>query len=139
MRQLTLLRTLCLAVFCSFFLVACDWGASEETIAKNYLTAIAKGDMDKAIRMIYMPPEIAKNPDEQGKYKENLFTMFDSMKRNFFDANGGIQSIEFPDKSYAEDKRQVNLRYVITFGNGSSRNGSINLVLENKTWRVRAR
>ncbi|MGL4668510.1 MAG: hypothetical protein ACRCWR_11360 [Saezia sp.] len=101
--------------------------------------AIAKGNLDKAMDMIYVPPEILDNPSEHGEFIKNLSVMLTTMKENFFDANKGISSIQFPDKSYAPDKRQVNLQYIITFGNGSTRSGAIKLILVNKTWRIRAR
>jgi len=139
MQQLTLFRALFLALLCAFFLSACHWGAKEETVAKDYLIAISKGNFDKAIDMIYVPPDLEKDPSAHGKFKENLHVMLGSMKRNFYDPNGGIESIEFTGKTYAADKNQVNLQYTVTFGNGSSKSSSINLVLIGKTWRIRAR
>ncbi|MGL4668509.1 MAG: DUF4878 domain-containing protein [Saezia sp.] len=135
MLQLTQFKTLFLAFFCTFFLAACG-GASEETVIKDYMNAIASGNVDKAITMIYIKPKDINTASEKAALEGKLKAMLLEMKEKGFDPRGGIKNIEFLNKTFSEDKKNVNVEYKITFGDGTYKTDSQRLVLIDNAWKI---
>lgn len=136
MQQLFSLKTLLLALCCSLFLAACGGGAKEETAVKDYLNAIASGNTDKAVAMLYFGPEDAKDAAEKAALEGKFKAMLIEMKEGVFDKNGGLKKIEITSKEFSEDKKKVTVHYTMFFGNDTQKSDSMSLVLINDVWKV---
>lgn len=135
MLQLSQLRVLFFTLFCTLLLVACS-GAKEDEAVKSYLNAIASGNADKAVSMLYFAPEDTKNAAEKAAIEGKLKAMLIEMKEKQFDPRGGLKKIEINNKEFSDDKKKVTARYTMIFGDGTNEEGSLSLILVNNEWKI---
>lgn len=120
-------------IFCSFLLAGCGNSNPEEKVVIDYYTAIANGKTDDALELVDFSSE---KPDEVGFIKEKLKALMGEMKERIFDNQGGLKSIEITNKEFSDDKKTVNISYIIHFNNGSQKADNITLVNIDGKWKI---
>lgn len=120
-------------ILCSFLLAGCGNSNQEEKVVINYYTAIANGKTDEALELIDFS---TAKPDEIGLIKEKLKALMGEMKERIFDSQGGLKSIEITNKEFSDDKKTVNISYIIHFNNGSQKVDNITLVNIDGKWKI---
>lgn len=123
-------------IFCSFLLAGCGNSNPEEKVVIDYYTAIANGKTDDALALIDFS---TAKPNEIGIIKEKLRAFMDEMKERTFDSKGGLKSIEITNKEFSDDKKTVNISYIIHFNDGSQKADNITLVNIDGKWKIRVK
>lgn len=132
------IKALITTLFLTFFLTACGSDANpEEATVKNYINAIASGDADKAMAMIYIPEKEKENAANMAAISGKIKATLIEMKEKQFDPKGGLTSIEITNKEFSDNKEKVTLFYTLNFKNGTTEGDhKIRLILDNGVWKV---
>lgn len=112
MKKLILLAAVALLYVC---FTACTNSNSPEGVTKAYLSALQKGNYEKALRLYFNKGEKFDPQQEQ----ETLQMFEDKMKKSVED-KGGIASYEVQAAEISEDGNSAVVRYTIHYGDGTS-------------------
>lgn len=123
---------LLLAVFCCGFMLTGCGGGSPEDVAKDYYTAIAAGNVDKAFGMV--DTSNAKS-EEIGLMTEKLKLAFRDMQKKI-DASGGLKSVDIISKSLSEDGNKATVSLRLNFNDGTSREDHMYMVKVENAWKI---
>ena len=112
MKKLILLVAVALLSVC---FAACTSSNTPEGVTKSYLSALQKGNYEKALRLYFNKGEEFNEQQEQ----ETLQMFEDKMKSSVED-KGGISSYDIQAAEISEDGNSAIVPYTIHYGNGTS-------------------
>ncbi|CAK7034536.1 DUF4878 domain-containing protein [Saezia sanguinis] len=121
-----------LALFCSAFVLSACGGKSEADVAKGFYTSIASGKSDEAIAMLDLSSVSAQ---ELSMANSKLKMIFDELK-NQFDQMGGLKSVDVTNKTVASDGKTAEVTLTLTFGNGTTKTETMNLIKVGSDWKI---
>ena len=129
-----LMQTLCLALFAGI-LAACG-GDSPDKTAKTFYEEIFNGDVSKAVKLIYIPPEFGEQGAEmmKGKISTAAVEMQTQVKKE-----GGID-VSTSDVNYTNaDKTEATVKVTLSGkknGKEHSKSNNVSLIKTDKGWKV---
>ena len=125
-----LMQTLCL-VFFAGVLAACG-GDSPDKTAKTFFEELFSGDANKAVELLYIPPEAGDKGAEMAKGK---ITMMASEMQTEVKKEGGID-VSTSDVNYTNaDKTEATVKVTLS-GKKNSESNNVSLIKTDKGWKI---
>lgn len=127
-----LMQTLCLAFFAGI-LAACGGDGPDKT-AKTFFEELFSGDANKAVELIYIPPEAGDKGAEMAKGK---ITMMAGEMQKKVKEEGGV-TISTGEVNYTNaDKTEATVELIMTKKkDNKQRTEKVPLIKTNKGWRI---
>ena len=129
------MQTLCLALFAGI-LAACG-GDSPDKTAKTFFKELFSGDANKAVDLIYIPPEAGDKGAEMAKGK---ITMMASEMQAQIKKEGSID-VSTGEVTYTNaDKTEATVKITLTGkkdGKEHSETDNVRLIKTDKGWRIK--
>ena len=125
-----LMQTLCLAFFAGI-LAACG-GDGPDKAAKTFFEELINGDTNKAVDLLYLPPEFGEQGAEmmKGKISAVAVEMQTEVKKE-----GGID-VSTSDVNYTNaDKTEATVKVTLS-GKKNSESNNVSLIKTDKGWKV---
>ena len=129
------MQTLCLALFAGI-LAACG-GDSPDKAAKTFFEELINGDTNKAVDLLYLPPEFGEQGAEmmKGKISAVAVEMQNEVKKE-----GGID-VSTSDVNYTNAvKTEATVKVTLTGkknGKEHSETNNVRLIKTDKGWRIK--
>ena len=129
-----LMQTLCLALFAGI-LAACG-GDGPDKAAKTFFEELINGDTNKAVDLLYLPPEFGEQGAEmmKGKISTAAVEMQTQVKKE-----GGID-VSTSDVNYTNaDKTEATVKVTLSGkknGKEHSKSNNVSLIKTDKGWKV---
>lgn len=114
-------------------LVACGSSNSPEGVVKNFYAALAKNDIEAAMKLIDFPS--AKEAD-LAKEKEKVKFVFGMMAEEAEKAGVNLADIQIGKVVYAEDKKTARVEVIMTGKEGKKETAKVPVVDREGTWKV---
>lgn len=108
-------------------------GKSEGAVISKFYEAIAAGKSDDAIKAI----ALSGVPEAQSSEFKNKTEKLIAQEKAKIEAKGGIKSVEANKAGDAAvNKDQTPFSVKVTFGDGSTQEGTVNLVKDGNDWKI---
>ena len=125
-----LMQTLCLAFFAGI-LAACGGDGPDKT-AKTFFEELFSGDANKAVELLYIPPEAGDKGAEMAKGKITM--MAQNKKEGSIDVSTGEVTYTNADKTEATVKITLTGK---KDGKEHSETNNVRLIKTDKGWRIK--
>ena len=110
-----------------------------ETVAADFIQAVADGRYDRAITMLDVPEKMRQDAQEWQNSQDKLTAMM-SNARDKLEKKGGASSIEVMESVYLKPDRQgrecMRVRLQIVTREGEPASDDVELVLDGRQWRI---
>ena len=125
MKKMILLAAVALISLC---FAACTNSNSPEGVTKAYLSAVQKGNYEKALDLYYSKDQ---KTDEE---RQEILQMFGDKMKKTFDEVQGIASYEVGAAEISEDGNKAVVPYTLNFGDGSSKESVMKVIKVDGKW-----
>lgn len=120
-------------LFLSIFLLAACSSNKEETVVKDFYSALSAGDTSKAVSMI----DFSSVPEKDRALASNKFmALLGEMKIRDFDPHNGIKSVDITNKQPSSDGNSVSMTVTLTYGDGTTKTTNMTVVKVNNEWKI---
>lgn len=110
-----------------------------ETVAVDFIQAVADGRYDRAITMLDVPEKMRQDAQQWQNSQDKLTAML-SHARDEFEKKGGVSSIEVVESVYLKPDRQgrecMRVRLQVVTREGEPTSDDVKLVLDGRQWRI---
>ena len=131
------LRTTLLALVSSF-LVACGGSDNPANVAETFFKELQRGDADKAMDLIYLPPQAAQVGINKQDIKAELTMMANAGKANL-EKHGSMsgQNVKAGEVSYTNgDETEATVKIIVKLKNGTEETETIPMIKTDKGWKI---
>lgn len=105
----------------------------QDALVQRFYRALADGDFDRSISMVSAR---SLSKEQLAKLAPKLRQMLAGAKSKV-DAKGGLQKVEIVERVPSATKENIiQLRVLVTYGDGSTRRERMNLFLDDGIWKV---
>lgn len=111
-------------------LAACSNSATPEGAAAAFLKNYQKGDYAALIDQMHFSKDLT---DEQ---KDEFVQIIEEKSAPEIEKKGGIAAYEVGEVVVAESGKSAKVNYTLTYGDGSSKQDKVNLVLVDGKWMI---
>jgi hypothetical protein len=112
-------------------LVSCVDNSTPSSVAKNYLTAIQKGEYEKAVDMIHFKKEMSAQD------KEDIVKLMREKMEASYGEQGNIENIEITGEEVKEDGEHAKVSYTYTDKKkGKEKKDKLDLVKIDGKWMI---
>ena len=119
-----------LALAVAGVVTSCGGGASTPSAAaKTYTQYMADGDYEKLVEAIHF-----EDPSTAASSKAMLVAMLTEKGKESLEEKGGLKSFEIVSETISEDGLTAEVEIVQTFGDGSTDETTMDLVLVDGKW-----
>lgn len=129
MKKLILLAAVAIISLC---FAACTNSNTPEGVTKAYLSAIQKGNYEKALNLYYSKNE---RSDEE---RQEILQMFEDKMKKSIEDKLGIASYEVGTAEVSEDGNKAVVPYTLTYGDGSNNESVMKVLKEDGKWYLEA-
>lgn len=112
-------------------LVSCVDNSTPSSVAKNYLTAIQKGEYEKAVDMIHFKKEMSAQD------KEDIVKLMREKMEASYGEQGNIENIEITGEEVKEDGEHAKVSYTYTDKKkGKEKKDKLDLIKIDGKWMI---
>jgi len=106
---------------------ACS-SSTPESVTKDMLTQLKKGDYEKIVNSMYFKKEMSKDD------KAGMASLFKEKVQPQIDQHEGIKSFEIGEVQLSEDGNSAVVAYTINYGDGTSKQDTNDVVKVDGKW-----
>lgn len=119
---------------CALFISSCSNDSTPSKAAKKYVSYFGKGDYEKFVEGVETNPEAT--PEEVKESQEQLVNLLKSKGEESLKENGKIKNVEVVSEEISEDGTKAVVVLKQEYENGTSKEQSFDMVLQDKKWKV---
>lgn len=109
--------------------VSCNQNTPEGVVEK-YVACIQAGQYEEAIDLFYFKKELTESD------KQQYVSMMKDKWGKEMEKKGGITGVEITDVSVAEDGNTANVKYILKYGDGTSKDQDSKLLKVDDKWKM---
>ncbi len=126
MKKMILLAAVALITVC---FAACTSANTPEGVTKAYLTAVQKGNYEKALNLYY-----SKDAKHDKENETDILQMFEDKMKTSIEDKQGIASFEVGVAELSEDGNKAVVPYTVHYGDGSDKETVMKTVKVDGKW-----
>ena len=109
--------------------VSCN-SNSPEAVVQEYVADLQTGKYEEAIDLFYFKKELTESD------KQQYVSMMKDKWGKEIEKKGGITGVEITNVSVAEDGNSANVKYILKYGDGTSKDQDSKLLKVDDKWKM---